>query len=156
METSAIKKLNWHDIVERILGSYNVISKSINPANLYKIELTSAQIKVLATFIERKCYTMTALSQMLSVALPTMTAMIDRLIQNGLVTRERDEDDRRVVMVRLTPEGKKVIDNLMVIRKREIEKLLQALTHEEVELFLGSIESVAQLLAKARSNSEES
>ena len=83
METSAIKKLNWQDIVERIVSAYNVISKSINPANLYKIELTSAQIKVLATFIERDCYTMTALSQLLSVALPTMTAMIDRLIQIG-------------------------------------------------------------------------
>ena len=155
MEPSAIKKLNWHDIVERIVSAYNVISKSINPANLYKIELTSAQIKVLATFIERDCYTMTALSQMLSVALPTMTAMIDRLIQIGLVSRARDERDRRVVMVRLTAEGKKVIDTLMVIRKQEIEKLLQVLTHEEVDLFLGSIENVAQLLAKARSNSEE-
>jgi len=156
METSAIKKLNWHDIVERIVSAYNVISKSINPANLYKIELTSAQIKVLATFIERDCYTMTALSQLLSVAMPTMTAMIDRLIQIGLVKRERDERDRRVVLVRLTPEGKKVIDTLMVIRRQEIEKLLQALTHEEVNLFLNSIESVAQLLAKARINSEES
>ena len=155
METSAIKKLNWHDIVERIVSAYNIISKSINPANLYKIELTSAQIKVLATFIERDCYTMTALSQMLSVALPTMTAMIDRLIQLGLVKRERDERDRRVVMVRLTAEGKKVIDTLMVIRKQEMEKLLQVLTHEEVDLFLGAIENVAQLLSKARSNSEE-
>jgi DNA-binding MarR family transcriptional regulator len=155
METSAIKKLNWHDIVERIVSAYNIISKSINPANLYKIELTSAQIKVLATFIERDCYTMTALSQMLSVALPTMTAMIDRLIQIGLVKRERDERDRRVVMVRLTAEGKKVIDTLMEIRKQEIEKLLQVLTHEEVDLFLGAIENVAQLLSKARSNSEE-
>ena len=95
METSAIKKLNWHDIVERILASYNVISKSINPANLYKIELTSAQIKVLATFIERKCYTMTALSQVLSVALPTMVAhsyLLSRVdkyearLQSGAVT----------------------------------------------------------------------
>jgi DNA-binding MarR family transcriptional regulator len=58
-------------------------------------------------------------------------------------------------MVMLTPEGKKVIDTLMVIRKQEIEKLLQVLTHEEVDLFLGAIENVAQLLSKARSNSEE-
>jgi DNA-binding MarR family transcriptional regulator len=155
MESSALKKLNWNDIVERILAAYNVISKSVNPANLYKIELTSSQIKVLATFMERECYTMTALSQILSVTMPTMTAMIDRLIQSGLVTRERNESDRRVVMVRLTAEGKKIIDNLMEIRKQEIEKLVKTFEYAEVEVFLGSIENVAQLLVKSRIKGEE-
>jgi DNA-binding MarR family transcriptional regulator len=155
MESTALKHLDWKDIMDRILNSYNAISKSINPANLYKIELTSSQIKVLATFTERECYSMTELSQILSVTLPTMTAMIDRLIQSGLVKRERDERDRRVVLVRLTGDGKKVISNLMEIRKQEIEKVLRTLEHEEVEVFLGSIESVAQLLTKARTRLDE-
>ena len=63
MENRAVRQLNRNDILDRILNSYNAISKSINPANLYKIELTSSQIKVLATFIERECYTMTELSK---------------------------------------------------------------------------------------------
>ena len=155
MEIRALKQLDWKDIMDRILNSYNAISKSINPENLYKIELTSSQIKVLATFTERECYSMTELSQMLSVTLPTMTAMIDRLILSGLVKRERDERDRRVVLVRLTGDGKKVISNLMEIRKQEIEKVLRTLEHEEVEVFLGSIESVAQLLTKARTRVDE-
>ncbi len=155
MEIRALKQLDWKDIMDRILNSYNAISKSINPENLYKIELTSSQIKVLATFTERECYSMTELSQMLSVTLPTMTAMIDRLILSGLVKRERDERDRRVVLVRLTGDGKKVISNLMEIRKQEIEKVLRTLDHEEVEVFLGSIESVAQLLTKARTRVDE-
>jgi len=150
MEGTALKKLNWDHIINRTLSAYNVISKSINPANLYKIELTSSQIKVLATFAERDCYTMTELSQLLSVTLPTMTAMVDRLIQNGLVKRHRDENDRRVVLVKLTPEGKKVIDNIMTIRKQEIEKLFQFFSPQEVVLFVDSIEHVAQLLKKAR------
>jgi len=155
MESRALQEHNWNDIVDRILNSYNAISKSINPANLYKIELTSSQIKVLATFTERDCYSMTELSQMLSVTLPTMTAMIDRLIQSGLVKRERDERDRRVVLVRLTGDGKKVISNLMEIRKQEIEKVLRTLEHEDVEVFLDSIESVAKLLTKARTRVDE-
>jgi DNA-binding MarR family transcriptional regulator len=155
MESTALKQLDWKDIMDRILNSYNAISKSINPANLYKIELTSSQIKVLATFTERECYSMTELSQILSVTLPTMTAMIDRLILSGLVKRERDERDRRVVLVRLTGDGKKVISNLMEIRKQEIEKVLRTLEHGEVEVFLGSIESVAQLLTKARTRLDE-
>ena len=150
MESRALKKNNRHDMIDRILTAYNDISKSINPANLHKIELTSSQIKVLATFSEREYYTMTELSQVLSVTLPTMTAMVDRLIQSGLVTRERDEKDRRVVQVRLTQEGKNIIHNLMKNRKQEIEKILTALDDKEVNLFMDSIEHVSQLLAKAR------
>lgn len=150
MEGPALKKINWDNIVNRTLSAYNVISKSINPANLYKIELTSSQIKVLATFVERDCYSMTELSQMLGVTLPTMTAMVDRLIQHGLVKRHRNENDRRVVLVKLTPEGKKVIDNIMTIRKQEIEKLFQVFSPQEVALFVDSMEQVARLLNKAR------
>jgi DNA-binding MarR family transcriptional regulator len=154
-KSSAVKKPGWKEIIDRVLTAYNDISKSINPANLYQIELTSSQIKVLATFSEREYYTMTELSQMLSVTLPTMTAMIDRLIQGGLVTRERDERDRRVVLVRLTAEGKQIISNLMQIRKQEIEKILQFLGEEELDTFWHSIETVAQLLAKAHAMQED-
>jgi DNA-binding MarR family transcriptional regulator len=153
-ENKAIKNPGWNEIIDRILTAYNDISKSINPPNLYQIELTSSQIKVLATFSEREFYTMTELSQILSVTLPTMTAMIDRLIQGGLVTRERDDRDRRVVQVRLTREGKATIRNLMQVRKQEIEKILGFLNAQELDIFWHSIETVAQLLAKAHAMQE--
>jgi hypothetical protein len=68
-------------------------SQSINPANLYKIELTFTD-KVLATFTERLLHHDRIEPDAIRYA-PTMTAMIDRLIQNGLVNRERDEGDWR-------------------------------------------------------------
>lgn len=43
----------------------------------------------------------------------TMTNRIDRLMTKGLVTREADTSDRRVVRVRLSPRGRKVVDAAM-------------------------------------------
>ncbi|MDO5495488.1 MAG: MarR family winged helix-turn-helix transcriptional regulator [bacterium] len=43
----------------------------------------------------------------------TMTNRIDRLMVKGLVSREADSSDRRVVRVRLSPKGKKVVDAAM-------------------------------------------
>jgi DNA-binding MarR family transcriptional regulator len=146
----AAKELDWNDIILRILTAYNDISKCINPAELLKIELTSSQIKVLTAFSDKDDHTMTELSQALSVTLPTMTVMVDRLIQNGLVTRERDEHDRRFVRVRLTEGGRKMLGDLMAIRKQEFEKILKALSEDEIDLFLASIENVANLLSKGR------
>lgn len=43
----------------------------------------------------------------------TMTNRIDRLVAHGLVRRATDPDDRRVVRVRLTPEGLATVDAAM-------------------------------------------
>ena len=149
-EAQGLTHMNWNNVVVRIMYSYDAISKSINPAGLLKIELTSAQIKALTAFGDREERTMTELSQTLSVTLPTVTAMVDRLIHGSLVERVRDAKDRRVVRVRLTPSGKEMLSNLMVIRRVELERILKSLSTQELELFLTSIENVANLLAKAR------
>ncbi|HET9187729.1 MAG TPA: MarR family transcriptional regulator [Acidothermaceae bacterium] len=44
------------------------------------------------------------------VASGTMTNRIDRLARRGLVTREPDPGDRRGVLVRLTPTGRRRVD----------------------------------------------
>lgn len=150
MESAALKERNWNDIMQRILTAYNDISKSINPAELLKIELTSSQIKVLTAFNDKHEHTMTELSRTLAVTLPTMTAMVDRLMQNNLVCRGRDKSDRRIVRVRLTDDGKKMLADLMEVRKKELEKILKVLSDDKIDLFLSSIENVANLLSKAR------
>jgi DNA-binding MarR family transcriptional regulator len=143
-------KGDWETIIQRIMTSYNDISKGINPKGLLKINLTSAQIKLLTCFSNKDEMTMTQLSNNLSVSMPTMTAMVDRLVNSKMVERERDDMDRRVVRVKLTDAGKKILKKLIRIRRREMEKILMNLSEEEMESYLTSIEIVAKLLAKAR------
>jgi DNA-binding MarR family transcriptional regulator len=134
----------------RILAAYNEISKSINPAQLLKVSLTSAQIKVLSTFSDQGVFTMTELSRVNGVSVSSMTSMVDRLIQAGLLERLRDEADRRIVRVGLSSAGAKMLDHLMKVRSRELEKFLVKLTRGEVREFRDSIETVARYLAQAK------
>jgi len=62
------------------MTSYGVISRFINPEELFEINLTPAQIKTLTCFSGDEKMNMTELSQHLGVALPTMTGMADLLI----------------------------------------------------------------------------
>ena len=146
----SLNKEDWDNLLQRIMSSYNDISRSINPKGLLKINLTTAQIKLLTCFSDKDEHTMTALSKSLAVSMPTMTAMVDRLETANMVKRERDTDDRRVVRVRLTAGGKKELQKLVQIRRDEMEKILIHLTEDEMKNFLLSIETVAQLLTKAR------
>ncbi|MBW2554244.1 MAG: MarR family transcriptional regulator, partial [Deltaproteobacteria bacterium] len=97
MVTNPPGKGDWDTILQRIMTSYNDISKAINPKGLLKINLTSAQIKLLTCFSNKAELTMTELSNNLAVSMPTMTAMVDRLVNSKMVERERDNIDRRVV-----------------------------------------------------------
>lgn len=150
MVTNPPGKGDWDTILQRIMTSYNDISKAINPKGLLKINLTSAQIKLLTCFSNKSELTMTELSNNLAVSMPTMTAMVDRLVNSKMVERERDNRDRRVVKVKLTDAGEKILRKLTRIRRKEMEKILMNLSGEEMESYLTSIEVVARLLAKAR------
>jgi len=148
-----VKSLNrsdWGTLIKRIMFSYNNISRSINPKGLLKIDLTTAQIKLLTCFSDNDHHTMSNLSKKLSVSLPTITAMVNRLEHSKMVRRERDNTDRRVVKVSLTRAGQRELTRLVSIREREMERILMNLTEDEMKNFLLSIESVSRLLAKAR------
>ena len=134
----------------KILNAYNAISRSINPTQMLKVDLTSSQVKVLASFAEQETFTMTELSRAHSVSVSTMTSMVDRLLQGNLLERQRDSADRRVVRVSLTREGHKMLKHIMRVRREELEKFLQELDGGEVEQFVTSIETVARYLADAK------
>ncbi len=150
MVIRALSKEDWNNILQRIMTSYNDISKSINPKGLLKINLTAAQIKLLTCFSDREELNMSELSRNLGVSMPTMTAMVDRLVNSKMVKRERDTIDRRIVRAGLTDSGREMLRKLVRIRKKEMEKILMNLTEEEMKGFLTSMEMVAQLLSKAR------
>jgi DNA-binding MarR family transcriptional regulator len=102
----------------------------------------------------------------------TMTRQVDRLHAKGLVEREPDPDDRRAVIVRLTPRGKKLIDSTLTLGKlgdepewqvafdlsfseieslnRNLRKLLIMLESQKHELTLGAflVRTRASLAAK--------
>lgn len=62
-----------------------------------------------------------------------MTNRIDRLEEQGLVERCADPNDRRALLVRLTPEGLRLIDQAIEIRFNTAEHLASGLEEDEVD-----------------------
>lgn len=60
-----------------------------------------------------------------------MTMVIDNLEKNGLVQRQRDQDDRRQVIVSLTEKGRERIANILPAHVASIVKQLGILSPEE-------------------------
>ena len=76
-------------------------------------DLTLPQILLLSS-ISSEGTDMSSLSKQMGVDNSTMTRLIDILIRNGWVEKYKEENDKRVVFVKITVEGEKIrykIDN---------------------------------------------
>ena len=68
-------------------------------------KLTTSQLLVLELLAEGTPQTVGSIGERVGLAQATVTAMIDRLEERGLVERRRSDADRRQVQVLLTPDG---------------------------------------------------
>jgi DNA-binding MarR family transcriptional regulator len=79
---------------------------------------------------------MRALAEALDVSQASATGIVDRMEQRGLVERRRDEEDRRIVRVVLTDEGRKLVEGVAQERHDHMRMLLEEFTDEELQAFL--------------------
>lgn len=53
------------------------------------------------------------IARRLSVTMPSVTACVDQLVEDGLVRRTRSEADRRAVVLTVTPRGRRVVARVL-------------------------------------------
>ncbi|GAA1979893.1 MarR family transcriptional regulator [Isoptericola halotolerans] len=75
------------------------------------------------------------LADILLITRAGMTKRIDRLERRGLVTRRSAPDDRRSLLVGLTPDGLAVVDAAVTDHARNETRLLDLLTEGEAQAF---------------------
>ena len=79
---------------------------------------------------------MGGLAEALDVSQASATGIVDRMEQRGLVERRRIDEDRRVVRVALTDEGRRLIAGMAAERRDHLSAMLETLTDAELEGFL--------------------
>lgn len=65
-----------------------------------------------------------------------ITAVTDRLVRKGLVTRKRSDSDRRIVYLEITDRGKEVAEKLENVRKEYYREKFQGWSDQEIEMVL--------------------
>lgn len=114
--------------------------------------LSTQEIRVLRTIGREKCCIMSGLAGAIRLSLSSVTGLIDRLVEKKLVCRDRSNDDRRVVQVELTDEGRELHQAASEGRLEFARDLLKTLSAEEQESLvslLGKISDRIKLTKKA-------
>ncbi|MFW2488502.1 MarR family winged helix-turn-helix transcriptional regulator [Clostridium chromiireducens] len=96
-------------------------------------------IEVIGMYNER---TMSEIAQKLKITVGTLTTAINRLIKKGYVERERIEEDRRVVLVKLTKRGKLAFRLHQRFHREMINNAIEGLSLDEEEILISSLNKI--------------
>jgi DNA-binding MarR family transcriptional regulator len=106
----------------------------ILPKEWLSLDLTMPQLKVVLLLFTNGPERMSTMASALGVSLATATGVVDRLVEKDMVAREGDPNDRRVVLIRLSEKGEKLIAGLWQLARHNAEVLLRALERRQLEL----------------------
>ena len=110
--------------------------------------LDLGQVDALDMLVFHGSVRMGELAEALRVDASTATRAVNRLVDAGLASRERSDDDGRVMVVVLTEHGKEVHQAMMLRRRDALEGILADLDAEErlalatlLERFIAGLDS---------------
>jgi len=144
-----VAAINSENLIEYIKELDTVFSRLIYRVrvlhNRYTVdEITDTQYVVLRALRKAPCNT-SFLAHLLGVTLSAVTALINRLHRMGLVTRERQEKDRRQVWISITPKGLQVLKDVEERRNLLLAVYLSRVSEEEREQLLELLKKAVNL-----------
>lgn len=91
-------------------------------------------------------HTPVILAEMLGVSKPMITAHLNVLSEQGYITREPSETDKRAYSVLLTEKALMLVADTEIDQKQQLDKLMDVLGQEEFEILVTLINQANQAL----------
>ncbi|MCR4318551.1 MAG: MarR family transcriptional regulator [Planctomycetes bacterium] len=113
------------------------------------VGVTAPQMGLLKMLMKRGSMTHSELSESLYLTASTISGIVDRLEREGYVNRLRAEEDRRVVKVSLTDDGKALATKVSFAILGDMKKYLHELPDHELEVFEDTLQKVLTMMADA-------
>ncbi|NLC51637.1 MAG: MarR family transcriptional regulator [Firmicutes bacterium] len=108
--------------------------------------ITPGQMNALLVLYFNDNLTMGKLSADIYMAESAATRLVNRLVELNLVQRERDENDRRVVRVALTSQGRQLARLAFHRREYRFKNLSEKLSTEEQKMLITPLKSVLRAI----------
>lgn len=131
------------DYEQRLIIAMQQISHNFKRVIADSKETSKCELSVhdcrLVEFIGNKTYTLNEIAKQFQVTPGTMSGHIERLVSQEILTRRRDESDRRKTYISLSKKGfdyyKLLNDKLVEFSKKTLKKIPKEKQQELIELF---------------------
>jgi len=108
------------------------------------LNLTIGQLKSLFFLAYEGSTNLSKLAEALSVTPPNVTGIVERLVEQGLVSREENPENRRMLLLKLTADGRELIAKLRTSGLEHITGILNQLSDEELRALAKGLKAVVR------------
>ena len=136
-------------VEDQVLAALRRITRAIDLHSrglMQKVGLTAPQISALQTIERLQPITSGALAKSIHLSQATVTGILTRLETRSLVTRDRSDADRRTVVVRLTPQGRSVLESAPSLLQDRFRRELLKLQEWEQTQMLATLQRIATMM----------
>ena len=128
--------------IRRLIQAKELYTKELNK----KYQVSASQLNCLLALYENGPLPPSQIARYIMVKSSTVTGIIDRLEQKGLVNRTRTSPDRRVITVELTESGKTLAENAPPPIQQKVLEGLRSLPHGEIEKIVLGLNMLTAML----------
>jgi DNA-binding MarR family transcriptional regulator len=135
-------------ISDQVLISMRQIIRSIDLHSKRLVKqfgLTGPQLVILQEVSRNDLTTASELARASSLSQATVTGILDRLENRGLVCRQRSQNDRRRIHVTITSSGEGLLDSAPPLMQESFTKRFESLQEWEQHMILSSLKRIVSL-----------
>jgi Transcriptional regulators len=117
------------------MGQFKTFLKNVNNEWSRKTMtgMNYTQFKLLFTLHTSGSLKVSELADILGLTSGAITGIADKLVAEDLISRERANDDRRVVYIELTTKGKDMVDDVLESQKETFSSFFNVLPEEDIQ-----------------------
>ena len=116
---------------------FNILIPGL-PQQWLSADVTLVQLRLLFVLNSAGPRRMSELAAAMDAAMSTTTGIVDNLVKKGMVIREADPQDRRVVVCKLSKKGEELAGGLWRWGQHQVERMLQTLGVDQLKLAVGT------------------
>ncbi|MBI2787744.1 MAG: MarR family transcriptional regulator [Elusimicrobia bacterium] len=146
--------MNLEDRARRLTDHLQIVMEEAENADkknsAVREKLTWQEVRVLRAVGRQECCPMSGLADMICLSLSSATGLIDRLVSKKLVKRDRSSEDRRVVQVELTEQGRELNEEAMAGPVEFARGMLKGLNADEQDALVSLFGKISELIKKEK------
>jgi DNA-binding MarR family transcriptional regulator len=128
--------------LRRILRATDMFGRELAQS----VGLTAPQFRVLQIVAEKENCTATHISLQMRISQATVTSLVDKLVRQDMVVRERSQTDRRQTNIRATEKGLQAIEDAPDPLQQRFVRKFEAMQDWEQAALIAALERVAAML----------
>jgi len=135
-------------VADNLLALMPLYHKHIFRINQRISGMDAAQYRVLGVLMKSGPHSMSEIGRLLYISKPYMTVLIDSLMEKGWIERGHDPDDRRVILISITPDGKKHLRRAFEVYRADVKTLLTGLGKNDISRLCSAVEHLKDIFDK--------